>query len=132
MWVPKVTVRSARTCGPSSGAAVDVDAGRHVDRDDGHRGEALERRHRVGAEPGATADADDAVHQHVGRRVEGVEVPGRPAAGGAQGGEPRVVHAVGEEQRLDRRAPRAASRAPAHSASPPLSPGPTSSSTRRP
>ena len=87
------------------GAAVDVDAGRHVDRDDGHRGEALERRHRVGTEPRATADADDAVHQHVGHWVEGVEVPGRPAPGGTQGGEPRVVHAVGEEERLHRRAP---------------------------
>ena len=34
LWVPNVTVRSARTCGPSSAPGVDVHAGRHVDRDD--------------------------------------------------------------------------------------------------
>ena len=36
LWVPNVTVRSARTCRPVEPPGVDVDARRHVDRDDRH------------------------------------------------------------------------------------------------
>ena len=61
-------------------AGVDVDPGRYVDRDDRYAGERLERRLRLGPQPGSSADADDAVHHQVGclsRRL-GDSAPARP------------------------------------------------------
>ena len=101
MWVPKVTVRAARTCGPSTPSGVDVDTRGHVDRHDRHPGEPLEDGHGVGPQPGPAADADDAVHEQVGTGVQVVEVAGRPAARRPECGQARAVGAVGEQERLD-------------------------------
>ena len=68
LWVPKVTVTSARDGGAVELAGVHVDAGRYVDRDDRDAVERLERLLGLGPEAGSSADADDAVDDEVGWR----------------------------------------------------------------
>ena len=138
MAAPKVTVTSARTCGAGGLAGVRVDAAGQVDGDDRaavRRGAQPATSPAAGSRrPGRAAEPDDAVDDEVGAGPSsraasarpgrrGVE---RPAAGRAQRREPLGVHGAAQQHGVDP-TPRRASRAPAHSASPPLLPAPTSS-----
>ncbi len=112
-------------------AGVDVDARRDVDGHHGHAREALEGRDRTRREARASADPDDAVDDQVRGRVEvaGSLVARPPAVRNARRPDSWARSASRSASTC---APRPARRAPAQRASPPLSPGPTSSSTRRP
>ncbi len=68
LWVPKVTVTAAGTCGPSTLTGVDVDAGRDVHRDDRDPREAAHHGGGVVAQPAAAADPHDPVDHDVGPR----------------------------------------------------------------
>ena len=132
LWVPKVTVTSARDVRAVDPTGVDVDArtGRPRRRP-GRPSTAAHRRRGVVAQPAAAADADDPVDHDVGRRGLADDADD-PAAGAAQRGEPAGVGLRSGRAAAPRTGtPRRASSAPAYSASPPLSPDPTSSSTRR-
>ena len=88
---------------PVDPPGVDVDARRHVDRDDGHLGEQRQRPLRLPLQPRAATDADDAVDEHVG--VVGHRPVGdHTSAGATQGGQTFGVGVLGEQHRLDGRA----------------------------
>ena len=79
LWVPKVTVSAARTCGsgvsPVSTSTPDGVSTATIGTS--YSSAELDRGQGVRAEAGATADADDAVDHHVGR----ADVVGRADAG---------------------------------------------------
>ena len=103
LWVPNVTVRSARTCPPVEAPGVHVDTRRNVHRHHRHSREATERLLGLLAEARSTADADDPVDDHVG--LLGVGCSDRATSGRAQRREPVDVHLRGQQHRLDRDTP---------------------------
>ena len=121
---------------------VGVDAAGHVDRHDDASPEAasrLDEISRVRPQAAGATDAEDAVDRRGPRRRSGRCTRGssashrgaaRPPAR-ASGGAPSACHAVAERDRVDAAAARGEHGA-AHSASPPLLPEPTSSTTPRP
>ena len=82
-------------------AGVDVDAARDVDRDHRHAGQRPHGVERGLPQPGPAADADDAVHDDVGRSWFGQLDD--PTPGRSQGGQPGLVHAVGHQHGLHAR-----------------------------
>ena len=85
----------------------------------------------VGTQAALAADPDDPVDDHVGQ-VRARDVGDHAAALREQAARPRRCTVSPPSRSASTPAPRRASAAPAYSASPPLSPEPTSSRTRRP
>ena len=113
MSAPKVTVTSARTAAPAT-SPVDASTplGTSAATTSAPSGSAGRDLGRAPAQPAAAADAEDAVEHQVDVADAGA-VDDDPAAGPAQRVEPRLVHPVGQQQRLDPRRRGAASSAPA-------------------
>ena len=136
LYVPKVTVDvGAQRLAPHL-PGVRLDAARQVDGDDHGVGPARRprHRHRVRPQPAAPADPGDAVQDQVGGGQHARTGPSRdpPARRRSSAASPPSCVRSGPSSTAVDPAPRRASRAPAYSASPPLSPLPTSSTTRAP
>ena len=132
LWVPKVTVTAATTCGPSTWPVSTSTPDGASTATTGTPSTADTAAAASSRSPPPTADADDPVHHDVGRRGlgDGRRPPGRPPTGARR--DPAAWAFAGASSSASTATPRRASSAPAYNASPPLSPDPTSSSTRAP
>ena len=104
LWVPKVTVTAASTCGPSSSpVSTSTPDWARPPRPPGTPAHAVERGHRLRPQPGPSADPDDPVDHHVGS-VPASPGRRRPARRPPQRGQPGLVGLAEQQPRLDRAA----------------------------
>ena len=130
LWVPKVTVTSALTCGPSTAPVSTSTPDGMSTATTGTPGSAASAAAASSRRPRPPADADDAVDHDVGRGRPLDASTTRPP-GGAQRGEARGAPGRGEQQRLDPHAAPGEQRAGVQRVAAVVA-APTSSSTRAP
>lgn len=122
--------------GPPHLTAVRIDPTGQIDGDDNPpslRGKPRQPRG-IGPQPTPPSDPDDPVKDKIGTEEQFLGITGcdGPPTRPQQRREPTRMSPLGREQHGHHPGPRRASRAPAYRASPPLSPLPTSSTTRLP